>query len=144
MNYFKNLRDQGLYDDSNPLHVECLTFCYMSLLREELHRVAKNWNLDKIRPSTTNEHSPHGRPDTIYFIPEVFDAISYLQPVSQEDLDVAKEVCCDVPQEDSFTATFSEMAQLIIREYNLPIAVDDISQAERLYMDLLGFLEKMV
>jgi hypothetical protein len=143
INYFKDLRDQGLYDDSNPIHCECLKFCYMTLLRKELHRVAKNWNLHKIRPSTVNEQSPHGRPDMIYFVPEAFNAISYLQVVSQEDLEVAKEICCDVPQND-FAETFSELAQLIITEHNLPVEVCDVSQAERLYIDLLGFLENII
>ena len=76
-------------------------------------------------------------------MPEAFNAISYLQVVSQEDLDVAKEVCCDVPQ-DSFAETFSELAQLIVRENNLPIGVSDVNQAERLYIDLLGFLENII
>jgi hypothetical protein len=115
----------------------------MTLLRKELHRVAKNWNLHKIRPSTVNERSPHGRPDMIYFVPEAFNAISYLQVVSQEDLEVAKEICCDVPQND-FAETFSELAQLIITEHNLPVEVGDVSQAERLYIDLLGFLKNII
>lgn len=37
MKYFKDLRDQGLYDETDPIYVECLKFCYMPLLRDELH-----------------------------------------------------------------------------------------------------------
>ena len=37
----------------------------MGLIREELYKVAKNWNLHKIRPSNTD--TPHGRPDTLFF-----------------------------------------------------------------------------
>lgn len=143
INYFKDLRDQGLYNDSDPIHVECLKFCYMPLLREELHRVAKNWNLHKIRLSSGNEQSPCGRPDMNYFVPEAFGAISYLQPVSQEDLDVANEICCNAPQ-DNFGAIFSELAEMIIRENNLPVGVIDVRQAEHLYIDLLGFLENII
>ena len=97
INYFKDLRDQGLYNDTDPIHVECLKFCYMPLLREELHRVAKNWNLHKIRLTSGNEQSPSRRPDINYFVPEAFGAISYLQPVPEEDLDMANEICCNAP-----------------------------------------------
>ncbi|KAK3730126.1 hypothetical protein QZH41_004830 [Actinostola sp. cb2023] len=140
-NYFKDLRDQGLYDDSDPVHVECLKFCYMPLLREELQRVAQQWNLHKIRP-TTNEYSPHGRPDTIYFLPETFNTTSYLYAVPSGDLQVAKDVCCEVPHDD-FAETFSELAKLIISENNLQMPTGDVSQAERLYIDLLGFIENL-
>lgn len=139
--YFKDLRDQGLYDETDLLHVECLKFCYMPLLRDELHRVAKHWNLHKIRPSS-NDHSPHGRPDINYFIPEAFDTKSYLQPVSQEDLNVAKDLCCDIPLND-YTQTFQELAEIIMRENNLQMG-NDVSQAECLYIDLIGILEKII
>ena len=143
INYIKDLRDQGLYNDSDPIHVECLKFCYMPLLREELHRVAKNWNLHKIRLTSGNEQSPCGRPDINYFVPEAFGAISYLQLVPEEDLDMANEICCNAPQ-DNFGKVFSELAEIIIRENNLAVAVIDVSQAECLYIDLLGFLENII
>lgn len=36
----KDLRDRGLYSDGDILHVECLKFCYMPVLRSELQRTA--------------------------------------------------------------------------------------------------------
>ena len=36
INNVKDLRDRGLYSDGNILHVECLKFCYMPVLRSEL------------------------------------------------------------------------------------------------------------
>ena len=90
---------------------------YMPLFREELERVAKHWNLHTIRPSS-NECSPHERPVTIYFLPEVTNTISYLHNASVEDLNVAKDVCCDM-QLDNFAKTFAELAHLIMEEKNL-------------------------
>ena len=43
------MRDIGLYNDDDPLQVECLRFCYMDVLRKELHQVAKEWNVDKMQ-----------------------------------------------------------------------------------------------
>ena len=62
LNHFKNLRDEGLYCDANVVHVECLLFCYMAILHEELHKVARQWNLHRIRPSTRTRTSPSSRP----------------------------------------------------------------------------------
>lgn len=41
INYFKDLRACGLYSDDDCIQVECLKFCFMHLLRDELHRVAR-------------------------------------------------------------------------------------------------------
>lgn len=49
--HFKDLRDSGLYCDTNVVHVECLLFCYMALIHDELQKVARLWNLHRIRPS---------------------------------------------------------------------------------------------
>ena len=55
MEHFKELRESGLYFDSNPVHVDCLTFCYMDLIRDELHRFARLWNNHRIRPAINCE-----------------------------------------------------------------------------------------
>ena len=142
INYFKDLRDQGLYDDSNPIHCECLKFCYMPLLKEELQRVAQQWNMHRIRRST-NANSPSGRPDTIFFIPEAFDSTSYLQDVSLLDLEVAKDMCCEIPN-DPFHENFTELAEIIMSENNLEMPGYDIEKAEHLYIDLLGYIENLM
>ena len=33
---FKDVRDSGIYCDDNPIHVECLKFCFMKLIQDEL------------------------------------------------------------------------------------------------------------
>ena len=50
MRFFKVLSETGHFDNSNVMHVECLWFCFMGLLQEELHNVAETWNLHQIRP----------------------------------------------------------------------------------------------
>jgi len=140
--YFKDFRDQGLFDDTNPVHMECLKFCFMPLLQHELQRVAQHWNLHKIRPSS-NMNSPYGRPDTIYFLPEINNTRSYTHAVPSEDLRVAKDTCCDVPRND-FASNFSELCDLIIHEKNLQAPALDVGRAERLYIDLLGYIEGML
>ena len=69
ISFLKDLRGQGLLNDDDYIHMQCLKICFMPLLRAGLQRVAQHWNLHKIRPSR-NEDSPAGRPDVLYFIPE--------------------------------------------------------------------------
>ena len=55
------MRDEGVFCDHDPIHVDCLRLCFMPLIQQELHTVAKQWNLHNIRPSH-NAESPSGRP----------------------------------------------------------------------------------
>lgn len=57
------MREIGLYNDDDILHVECLKFCFIPLIREELHQTAEVWNLHRIRPQPLNRDSPSGTPD---------------------------------------------------------------------------------
>ena len=56
-------------------NVECLQFRFLPLLKEELNHIAQHWNLHKIRPSI-NQESPPGRPDVLYFLPELKETIN--------------------------------------------------------------------
>lgn len=67
--------------------------------------------------------------------------ISYLHKTSTEDLVVTKDVSCEVKQ-DNFSQTFAELAHMIMSEKNIQIP-SNLSQAEHLYIDLLGFIEDM-
>ena len=64
---FKNMRDCGMFCDADVIQCECLKFCFMQVLRDELYKFAEQWNLHRMRPST-NVESPSGRPDILYFL----------------------------------------------------------------------------
>ncbi|XP_032228118.2 uncharacterized protein LOC116611723 [Nematostella vectensis] len=72
MNFFKDLRDQGQYCDNDTVQVECLKFCFMQLIQDELDRVSMHWNLHRIRPCI-NQETPPGRTDVLYYLPELND-----------------------------------------------------------------------
>ncbi len=40
INFFKDLRDSGLFCDSDDIQVECLKFCFTSMIRDKLHKFA--------------------------------------------------------------------------------------------------------
>ncbi|KAJ7384374.1 hypothetical protein OS493_022487 [Desmophyllum pertusum] len=49
-----------------------LRFCFTALIQRELHRVARHWNLHRIRPYRMYD-CPHGRPDVLFFLPQLHD-----------------------------------------------------------------------
>lgn len=89
MIHFTDVRDSGLYCDASVVHVECLLFCYMALIHEELQRVARLWDLPRIWPSTRNNGSPHGRPSLLYHHPEITGAVECKHDVDIDELDAA-------------------------------------------------------
>ena len=73
-NFFKDLRDLDLFDDSDPAQVDSLRFCFMDILRNELHQVAESWNQHIISASKFgNSSGPRGRPDYMFFLPHLYD-----------------------------------------------------------------------
>ena len=131
--FFRDLRDSGVYCDGNAIHVECLKFCFMQLLQDELNQVAKHWNLHKIRPST-NGDSPAGRPDVLYFLPELQETMNFCSPVPEEELELVREMCCDKTQATDTDGCFADLASLIVEEEDLSMP-DDAEDAVKLYVD---------
>ena len=69
INYFKDLRESGVFDDSDIIHVEALRFCFYASLQEDLVDMTEYWNNSRIRKSHAAE-SPGGRPELMYCLPE--------------------------------------------------------------------------
>jgi len=96
--FFKDLRDSGLYNDDDVIQRECLKFCFIDVLQIELHRVAQEWNLHRIRPSN-NAECPSGKPDVLLIVPETVDAQDYSCPFEMDEFEIAEEMCAERPQE---------------------------------------------
>ena len=126
INFFKDLRDCGLYLEDNVIEAECLKFCFMPVIREELHKFAIQWNLHKIRPSR-NAESPSERPDLLYHVPDLTGARDLMMPVSHEEVDIAEQLCGVRSPEHGCSEEFVELASLIMQEkgHTMPISPDN-------------------
>ena len=49
---------------------DCLRFCFMHLIEEDLCRTGVEWNSHRIRPSA-NSNSPPGYPDQLFYMPQL-------------------------------------------------------------------------
>ena len=89
MNFFKDLRDSGVYADHDPLHQECLKFCFMNVLRKELNSIAEMWNVKDIQVKK-NAQLYGGKPDVMYFLPDVYGKKNYLVPTNENDVQTCR------------------------------------------------------
>ena len=116
--FFKDLTDLGQFDNSNPIHLDCIKFCFTALIQDELTRIAKHWNLHKIRPCPNTESLP-GRPDVLYFLPELHDRVDYKVAVTDDELSIAEEICCDSIPETGCSHEFQELANMIMEDEDI-------------------------
>ena len=139
--YFKNLRDSGLYNDENVIRRECLKFCFMDLMQEELHRVVLEWNVHRIRPST-NLESPPGKPDILYLLPELKGAQDYSTPINVDEIEIAEDMCAMQPQAKGCCPAFKDLAEMIMEDEQLdtPTTIDE---ARQLYFVLLDLIDDL-
>ena len=80
INFFKDLCDEDVYDRSIPHQVECLRFCFTGILQEELDQTRELWNNHRIR-NVRNSECPPGRPDVLYFTPQLHIGVDCKFPV---------------------------------------------------------------
>lgn len=86
------MRDSGLLDNSDPVHIECLRFCFLGALQAQLDIFRATWNTHRIR-SQRNKETPSGIPDILYFQPYLYGAVNHSFPVlfDREDVIQVKE-----------------------------------------------------
>lgn len=138
--FFKNLRDSGLYND-DVIHRECLKFCFMDLIQSELHRVVLEWNVHRIRPST-NLESPSGKPDILYFLPELTGAQYYGIPIDMDEIEIAEFMCAERQQAKGCCPAFKGLAEMIMEDEGLDVPTN-VDETRQLYLVLLDLIDDL-
>lgn len=82
MNFFKDLMERAVCISANQLEMECLWFCFSSLIQQDLDHVKDHWNTHYIRRS--RHDTVPGRPDELFYLPEMHNAEDYLQVVNEQ------------------------------------------------------------
>ena len=142
INFSKDLRDSGQFNNSSPLNLNCIRFSFIALIQEELTRVARQWNLHYIRSSPNTETVP-GRPDVLFFLPELQGTSYYKISVQTEELQVIQDMCCTQTTETGCSDEFCELAKLVMEDETL----EYISNPEKsllLYTRLKTSIEQML
>ena len=138
MNLFKDMRDEGLYDDSSVFHVECLVFCFYGVIQDELTKTMTEWNTHRIH-CVRNSETPAGRPDVLFFTSNV--ANRYITRISLEKKKVAKMLWKD-PLIFGCSTEFAELAIAVMTNSGLQMPIDK-NGAEELYIRLISLIDEI-
>ncbi len=84
INFFKDLVARGILDTSNPLHLECLWYCFSPVMKKELEEVKDSWNCHYVCKS--RYHTQAGIPNQLYLLPEAVGADDYKKLYEARDL----------------------------------------------------------
>ena len=82
--FFQDMVDLDLFSNDDPVLLEAIRFWFMRLLRKELKEIASDWNVHII--SSSRYQRPRGRPDTMYFLPHLYNKQN-LGTVDHEETD---------------------------------------------------------
>lgn len=119
---FKDFRDNSIFDDSNPLHMEALKFCFGSLIKYDLESIRKDWNRHSIRKQKNTE-SPPGKPNYLYYCPADNGVKDYRKPVNQRVVDACLSRHTIEPHLCS--PDFIELVELLFPKLDYPTIIDD-------------------
>lgn len=80
----------------------------MHIIREELHEIMNEWNLHSIA-TKRNSECEKGKPDVMFFMPQMHGTASYGQYVSPDDI----QYCMDYVVEPNAAGCSKEFVNLV-------------------------------
>lgn len=136
INFFKDLRDTGTFNELDAIQCENLKFCFMDLIQTELDRIAQQWNVHEIREQT-NSSVIGGKPDTLFFIPGLFETHDFGNAANLNDVNVCKDM---YSRPKRHCEEFKELAHLLKPDLQMPL---DAESALRLYTELNNLISRI-
>ena len=130
--------DARILDPSVPHRTECLRFCFLGILQSELDQTVALWNNHRIR-KVRNSECPHGRPNVLYFTPDIRNGDDCKFSLNPEDISEAKEFVEELPLMGC-SKTMVDLLSIIMTEKNLKMP-QTVDQANELYISLVSELD---
>jgi hypothetical protein len=83
----RDMADAGILFNTDPIHIECVRFCFMRAIQNSLDDFRILWNCHRIRQQRHTE-SYSGIPNVLYFLPETYYAMDYARmiPFDREEV----------------------------------------------------------
>ena len=108
--FFQELVDLELLNTDDPVALDCLHYCFMGIIREELNSVKEDWNTHIIFRSPKS--GPTGRPSCMYYLPHLYDKQDCVQRINKEEIEEFDSAIGELPGD--FTPDFSAFARTVI------------------------------
>ncbi|XP_062585755.1 uncharacterized protein LOC134247396 [Saccostrea cucullata] len=122
--FFKDLRDTNVFNDGDHLHIECLRYCFMAVLQEELHQIVIQWNQHRMQVKKES-NSPKGKPDVLFFTPESYGAQNFKIDCHPEDIIYCQEHYGEDRPMHGCSGEFLELANLILPNHQRPSNINE-------------------
>jgi len=132
---FEGLLQTGAFDPSSVAETECIRYCFMAIIQQDLDAVRQHWNTHRIRPSA-GASCPAGIPDELFYLPPASAVDCMLRNAVQLPVELYHELeeprsCEDCDRQSYFDYLCS------YHNWNAPT---DADAAVALYMRLRRFL----
>ena len=137
--FFEDLNDLGFFDPSDEAVLECMRFCFMALIREDLSSIKSDWKVHII--SQSRNGSSRGRCDTMFNLLHCYNTETYFIEVDNEETS-AHYAALDSPQED-YCEFFVNFANLALHGKEDSPDPSSVSEALHLYLYLLEKLREI-
>lgn len=135
IDFFKNLIEQDIFNPGNELQMECLWICFSQLIQNDLNLVKEHWNTHRIRRSSY--HTVSGRPDELFFLPELHGGTDHLLcQVTHDEVDSLKENLTYVEEKSVQLEYFEYVLENI--SANIPNNCEEGLQLYRTLLDIAG------
>ena len=131
ISFFKDLRGRGIYRDHCPVHRKCLKLCFMPVIRPELYSLVELWNTKRIEVKKGEVGVIKGKPDVMFFLPEIYSTRSYLVGTDERDVKICKQLY--TRQCRDFNPEIEGLAEIIDCGYRIPV---DRREALRLFITI--------
>ena len=126
--------DVELYDPSDLAQVDCLRYCFMHILRNELYTVAVEWNHHIISKSING--GPNGRSDTMFFLPHLYNPDSFLENV--QEVEASYPHVINTPRD--LSDEYQEFAEFVLQGNDHDDMPSDVASG----LDLFLYLKERI
>lgn len=134
LNLFKKMEYENFIKINNPLHIDCLRYCFGHLIEEDINITKKEWNEHRMRKQSSR-NVLGGIPNELYYLPENFGGKNYQKPLVKAHIDILLEKYAKRPV--LFKPEFKELVSLITDAPTPCTAFE----AFNLYIDIIDAIE---
>lgn len=141
INYFKDMDYLGVFDTSDVVHLECARYCFLPIINRELYRVIQHWNEHTIRRNR-NADCPSGKPDVMYFQPEIYQTRDYKMPIPGNLNGIEQEYCA-YPPANGVSMEFEVIGTQIRIENGLNYPPNTVEEATELFIRITNYVDRL-
>ena len=142
-NFFKDMVDENLLDNTDPIHIQCIRFCFLGVIQRYLDSFRRHWNSHRLR-SQRHSEVVTGIPDVLYQQPLLFGTFDFSSPLPC-DLEVLGQIearYTEVPERFGCCEDFRRLVSIVtygdLQRFRVISTPEDAKAVYRFILELLN------